>query len=95
MVWYFGNGWFENATMYLMAEQKTYSLLQAAKRAGIHRLTLIRWLEKEYVKLPDKQEIRMPSGNILRLFTDADIEKLKAFKAENYWKMLGAKRGKN
>ena len=74
--------------------EKTYSLLKAAEKAGIHRLTLIRWLEHGYIELPEVQKITMPSGNVLRLFTDADIERLKEFKADNYWKMLRAKRGK-
>jgi hypothetical protein len=82
--------------MYIMLKktQKTYSLLKAAEKAGIHRLTLIRWLEHGYIKLPEGQEITMPSGNVLRLFTDADIEKLKAYKDEHYWDMPQAKRGK-
>jgi transposase len=64
---------------------KTYSTLQAAKRAGIHRATLIRWLQDGNVKA--STEVPLAGGNILRRWTDADIDKLKSYKAENYWAM--------
>ena len=83
----------KNATICHMGE-RTYSTLQAAKRAKIHRATLIRWLQDGRVKA--STEVPMPGGNILRVWNDADIEKLKAHKEENYWAMpeSKAKRGK-
>lgn len=81
----------QNATLGRMAD-KTYSTLQAAKKAGIHRATLIRWLQDGRVKA--STEIPLAGGNILRRFTDADIEKLKGYKDEHYWDMPQAKRGK-
>lgn len=70
-----------NVTMCRMAE-RTYSTLQAAKKAGIHRATLIRWLQEGRVKTD--VAVPMAGGNILRRWSDADIERLKKYKAENY-----------
>lgn len=71
---------------------KTYSTLQAAKKAGIHRATLIRWLQEGNIDTDIK--VTLAGGNILRRWKDSDIEKLKAYKAENYWAMPESKRGK-
>jgi transposase len=71
---------------------KTYSTLQAAKKAGVHRATLIRWIQAG--KVTASKEMLMPGGNTLRWWTDSDIEKLKAHKAEHYWEMPEAERGK-
>ena len=72
------------ATMCRMAD-KTYSTLQAAKKAGVHRATLIRWIQAGRAKA--SKEVVMPGGNTLRWWTDADIEKLKAHKEQHYWEM--------
>ena len=80
-----------NATMCRMAD-RTYSTLQAAKKAGIHRATLIRWLQEG--RVTTETAVPMAGGNIFRRWTDAEIEKLKEYKAENYWAMPEAKRGK-
>lgn len=82
-----------NVTICRMAE-KTYSTEQAAKKADIHRATLIRWLQASPPRVKASKEIEMPSGNILRWWTDSDIEKLKAYRNEHYWEMPQAKRGK-
>jgi len=71
-----------NATMCHMAE-KTYSTLQAAKKAKIHRATLIRWLQEKRIKT--STEVPLAGGkNILRRWTDADIQKLKDYMDKNY-----------
>ena len=92
----FGAPWygqrFENATMCCMSEQKTYSTLEAAKKAGIHRATLIRWLQEGHVK--SSTEVPLAGGNVLRRFTDEDIEKIKLYRNAHYWEMPGAKRFK-
>jgi hypothetical protein len=72
--------------------EKTYSTLEAAKRAKIHRATLIRWLQDGRVKA--STEVPLAGGNILRRWTDADIEKLKTHRDKHYWEMPQAKRGK-
>jgi hypothetical protein len=70
-----------DVTMCRMTE-KAYSTLQAAKKAHIHRATLIRWLQEKRIKA--STEVPLAGGNILRRWTDADIQKLKDYKDENY-----------
>jgi transposase len=73
--------------------EKTYSTLQAAKKAGIHRATLIRWLQEK--RIETSTAVPMAGGNILRRWTDADIEKLKTYRKNNYRvpkELLGKKR---
>jgi predicted site-specific integrase-resolvase len=72
--------------------EKAYSTLDAAKKAGIHRATLIRWLQDGHVKA--STEVPFAGGKILRRFTDSDVEKIKAYRNEHYWEMPGAKRFK-
>ena len=75
--WYFGDEVIEmDVTMCRMAEkpEKTYSTLQAAKKAKIHRATLIRWLQEGWVKA--STEVPLAGGNILRRWSEADIKKL-------------------
>lgn len=75
-----------DATLCCMAETaKTYSTLQAAKKANLHRTTLIRWLQEEKVKA--STEIPLAGGNILRRFSDDDIEKIKKYRTEHYWEI--------
>jgi len=81
----------EDATICRMSD-KTYSTLEAAKKAKIHRATLIRWLQEGCVKTA--MEVPLAGGHILRRWTEADIEKLKAYKDQHYWDMPQAKRGK-
>jgi transposase len=66
-------------------DEKTYSTLQAAKKAGVHRATLIRWLQEGKVDTDIK--VPLAGGNILRRWSDADMQKLKAYKEDNYWAM--------
>jgi transposase len=71
---------------------KTYSTLEAAEKAEIHRATLMRWLKAGKVKA--SEERMMPGGRILRWWTDADIEKLKEYSEDHYWEMPESMRGK-
>lgn len=68
-----------HATLYRMAE-KTYSTDQAAKKAKIHRTTLIRWLQEGWVK--PTTEVPLAGGNILRRWSEADVEKLKKYRED-------------
>jgi predicted site-specific integrase-resolvase len=61
---------------------KTYSTLEAAEKAEIHRATLIRWLKEGRVKA--STETPMAGGNVLRVWTEADIEKLIKYRKKNY-----------
>ena len=67
---------------------KHYNTTEAAQQAGIHWVTLYRWLESGKIK---------PSIAIKRnrltvwLWTPADIRKLKRYKAKHYAKGRGRK----
>jgi predicted DNA-binding protein (UPF0251 family) len=69
-----------DVTMCRMTEKPTYSTLQAAKKArknGIHRATLIRWLQEG--RVTTSIAVPLADGKILRRWTDADIRKLQAY----------------
>ena len=67
---------------------QTHSTAEAAEKIGVSKLTLIRWLLAGKVKEPR----RVKQGGIeLRLWTDADVERVRKFKQENYRKGRGRK----
>ena len=49
-----------------------YRTTEAARRAGISRSTLLRWLSDERISIPDRRD-----RNGWRLFSDEDLVKLK------------------
>jgi excisionase family DNA binding protein len=53
--------------------RKYYSASEAAKLAGVHRLTLLRWIRQG--KIEDVQRDR----NNWRIFSDSDIDAIKHF----------------
>jgi hypothetical protein len=68
--------------------KKTYSTQQAAAMAGIHWMTLHRWLAASKVRA----SIGTPmNGRTLWRWTDADVERVRKYKAENYRKGRGRK----
>lgn len=67
---------------------KTYSTQQAAKRAGIHWVTLHRWLAGKKVR---PSIAVLLDGRTLWRWTAQDIKKLIAYKAEHYRKGRGRK----
>jgi predicted site-specific integrase-resolvase len=71
---------------------KTYSTKQAAKRAGIHWVTLLRWVEAGKVRA--SQRIRLDGVHHWR-WTERDIEQLRKYKTEHYgrWPKGGGKKG--
>ncbi len=70
---------------------RTYSTKQAAKRAGIHWMTLHRWLRARKVRASRS----LPSnGGTLWRWTDADVKKVKKYKAAHYWEGRGQKKKK-
>ena len=54
---------------------KLYTTGQAAKKAGISRVTLQEWVRRGIVRAP---ELRISGGRAVRLWTDADVAKLKS-----------------
>jgi excisionase family DNA binding protein len=56
----------------------TYSTEEAAKRVGVHRLTLQRWLSEGKVRASQSVPLK---GRTLWRWTDADLKKVRRFKA--------------
>lgn len=56
-----------------MARVRGYSLKQVAKRVGVSTATIVRWIEVRKVKITKKKTAQ---GHYV--FTEADLEKLKA-----------------
>ncbi len=69
----------------------TYSTKQVAKLVGIHRVTLQHWLAAGKVRASRS----LPSnGGTLWRWTDADVKKVKKYKAAHYWEGRGRKKKK-
>lgn len=66
----------------------SYSTPEAAKKCGVHHITLQRWVSEGKVKAPAKTRI---GGVIVRLWTDSDLERVRKYKQENYRKGRGRK----
>jgi hypothetical protein len=67
---------------------KTYSTKETARTLGVHFITLQRWVTK--AKVRPSQKIRQ-NGFTLWRWTEADVEKAKKYKQENYRKGRGRK----
>lgn len=65
-----------------------YSTSEAAKKCGVHQITLQRWVSEGKVAAPDKTRV---GGVIVRLWTEADVDRLLKYKQENYRKGRGRK----
>ena len=66
----------------------TYSTSEAAKKCGLHHITLQRWVSEGKVVAPSKIRV---GGVIVRLWTDADVDQVRKYKQENYRKGRGRK----
>jgi len=70
---------------------RTRSTAEVARLVGISKLTLIRWLLAGNLKEPR----RVKQGGVeLRLWTDADVERARKYKAAHYRKGRGRKKNK-
>lgn len=67
-----------------------FSTAEVAALIGIHPITLERWIASGKAK-PSKT-VRVGKQNF-RLWTPADIKRLKQFKAAHYWEGRGGKKG--
>jgi DNA-binding transcriptional MerR regulator len=68
-----------------------YSTPEAARKCGVHHITLQRWVSAGKVKAPRKTRV---GGVVVRLWTDSDLEKVRKFKAAHYRKGRGRTKGK-
>jgi DNA-binding transcriptional MerR regulator len=65
-----------------------YSTAQTARKLGIGRQTLHRWIREGIVSPPRKQKV---AGVTVRIWTAEDIERLREYKEGNYRKGRGRK----
>ncbi len=71
-----------------MAKLKDYSTAQAAKMAGVHRVTLQNWLKRPECPRASVQ-IPIGGGLTVRRWSDADVAKLKAYVKEHRLENVG------
>jgi predicted site-specific integrase-resolvase len=69
---------------------KPFNTQQAAKAAGISMMTLHRWIVAAKVKAP---KLRIRNGRAVRLWGQADLDRLRKLKQQIYCKGRGRKRG--
>ena len=69
-------------------EMKKYSTVEAAKLVGVSRDTLHRWIREKRVAVPPAESF---GAFRVRLWSEADIERLKKYKAERFWGKGGRK----
>jgi predicted DNA-binding transcriptional regulator AlpA len=70
---------------------KTYSTIQVAKILGVGTDTLHRWMLNKKVPVPP---LKSMGGMSVRLWSEADLEAAKKYKADHYWGKGGRKRRK-
>jgi len=68
---------------------KPFNTQQAAKAAGISMMTLHRWIVAGKVKAP---KLRIRNGRAVRLWGQADLDRLRKLKQQIYCKGRGRKR---
>jgi predicted DNA-binding transcriptional regulator AlpA len=68
---------------------KRYSTVQVAKLLGIGNDTLHRWVHTKKVPAPPLQSLGAVS---IRLWTEADVEAVRKYKAKHYWGRGGHKK---
>jgi excisionase family DNA binding protein len=61
---------------------RTYSTVEVAKLLDIGNDTLHRWVHTKKVTAPELQRV---GGLSIRLWTEADIEAVREYKARHYW----------
>jgi predicted DNA-binding transcriptional regulator AlpA len=72
---------------------KTFSTIQVAEILNIGTDTLHRWMREKKVPAPPLQTV---GGMSVRLWSEADLQAAKAYKAAHYWGRGGRKkRGKS
>lgn len=65
-----------------------YSTREAAKKCGVHHITLQRWVSDGKITAPRKTRV---GGVIVRLWTDFDLKRVRNFKKYYYCKGRGGK----
>lgn len=71
-----------NHKAYRILRMKTYSTVEVAKLLGIGNDTLHRWIHTKKVPAP---QLQIVGGLSIRLWSKADIQKVREYKDEHYW----------
>jgi len=61
---------------------KKYSISEAARQLGVRRTTLYKWIRSKQVPTPKEEFI---SGIRFRFWSEAQMARLKEYKARSYW----------
>ncbi len=80
-----------NSAGYTTISMKAYSTIQVARLLGIASGTFHRWIREKRIEAPPAQTL---GGMQVRLWSDADIAKVRKYKAEHYWGKGGRKKRK-
>jgi len=67
----------------------SYSTAQVARKIGVDKKTLLRWLYAD--KLAEPEIIKMP-GATIRVWNQADVKRAIRYKEQNYCKGRGRKK---
>jgi len=70
---------------------KQHATGEAAKAVGISRASLQEWIRAGKIRAP---RTVLRDGRAVRLWTSADLEKVRKYKADHYCKGRGRKKGK-
>ena len=68
---------------------KTYSTIEVAKLLDITSDTLHRWIREKKIAAPEIQKL---GPFRVRLWTEADVATVRAYKADHYWGKGGRKK---
>ena len=74
-----------------MRRRQIYSTAEVARIVGVHKVTLVRWLLAGRLEEPRRSSL---GGQVLRLWSDRDLARAKAFKNANYRLATVAGRGR-
>jgi hypothetical protein len=64
-----------------MRRKQIYSTAEVARIVGVHKVTLVRWLLGGRLTEPRRSSL---GGQVLRLWSERDLARAKAFKNANY-----------
>ena len=71
---------------------KTYSISETARKTGVDRRTLHRWIGKKQIPIPKAEIV---GGQLRKSWTAAEVDQIKEYKKAAYWgKGIDRKTGK-
>ena len=67
---------------------RSFSTSEAARKCGIHQITLQRWVSESRIEAPKLQRV---GGVVVRLWRESDLKRVRKHKQKNYRKGRGRK----